>query len=330
MMSTLRTVLSRYPAIAQPLEEPEALGNAGGFSGSRFWRFGSGMGRLALRAWPVDGPSESALARIHSWLLGAARLDFVPEPLASLDGRTFVAWDGRLWELTRWLTGAADPARPPTPARVFSAFAALGAFHQAMNGPAIVGPSGGIRARLHEVEQLLGGGFDSFALVLDRSRTDPLHDPAARWLEAARGAAPGLVGPLTRACAIQVPIQPCIRDIRPEHILFEENRVTGLVDFGAMDLETVATDLARLLSEWGIDDRVLRRQALDAYHAVRPLSLEESALIKVFEDATALLGGARWIRWRFVEGRVFVNADSEARALDRLNARVSGRSPSIR
>ena len=321
------TVLSFYPAIARPLEEPEALGDAGGFSGSRFWRFASGMGRLVLRAWPVDGPSESALARIHSWLAGAGRLGFVPVPIARRDGRTFASHAGQMWELTRWLPGAADPARPPSTARVRAAFAALGAFHQAMRGPEIVGPSGGVRVRLHEIEQLMSGGFGAFASVLDRARADPLHDPAARWLEAARADAPGLVGPLTRACALRVPIQPCIRDVRPEHFLFEGDEVTGLVDFGAMDLETVATDLARLLAEWGIDDPGLRKQALDAYHAVRPLSLEEATLIEVFEDATALLGGARWVRWRFVEGRVFANAAAADRAIERLNARVSGRGP---
>ncbi len=306
MTGDLKTVLSRYPALTQPLDEPEPLGNAGGFSGARFWRFDSGMGRLVLRAWPVDGPSEDALARIHSWLLSAGRLGFIPEPIATRDGRTFVSC-GLLWELTRWLPGAPDLARPPSAGHVRSAFAALGAFHQAIHAPAIVGPSGGIRARLREVEHLLRDGFDALASVLQQGDGDPLHGPARGWLDAARRDAPGLIGPLTRACALRVPIQPCIRDVRPEHILFEEtngtgttttfpplakgglggvtgslptrdltlgtprrpfmpgpppltpplqggetcaaesdvptSRVTGLVDFGAMDLENVATDL---------------------------------------------------------------------------------------
>ena len=45
-------------------------------------------------------------------------------------------------------------------------------------------------------------------------------------------------------------MQPCLRDARPEHFLFVENVLTGLIDFGAMDFETVAGDLARLLGEW--------------------------------------------------------------------------------
>src|SRR5947209_8367451 len=51
----LGAILSRYPAIARPLAEPECLGNAGGGSGVRLWRYASGRGVLVARAWPSPG-----------------------------------------------------------------------------------------------------------------------------------------------------------------------------------------------------------------------------------------------------------------------------------
>lgn len=42
-------------------------------------------------------------------------------------------------------------------------------------------------------------------------------------------------------------LQPCIRDIWHDHVLFDGDRVTGLIDFGAMQIDTPATDIARLV-----------------------------------------------------------------------------------
>ena len=80
-----------------------------------------------------------------------------------------------------------------------------------------------------------------------------------------------------------MPVQPCLRDARPEHFLFEGNRLSGLIDFGAMGFETVAADLARLLGEWLADYEPLRTEALAAYEQVRPLDPAEKALIAPFE-----------------------------------------------
>jgi homoserine kinase type II len=123
-----------------------------------------------------------------------------------------------------------------------------------------------------------------------------------------------------------VALQPCLRDARPEHFLFSGDRVTGLVDFGAMAIESVAADLARLLSEWVGPDRSARAEGLAAYTPIRPLDGFELALIDVFEDSAALLGAGRWVRWHFLEGRVFDDpsavAGGIARGLDRLARRA--------
>jgi Ser/Thr protein kinase RdoA (MazF antagonist) len=315
MRDDLRAVLDRYPAIARPCAAPEPLGNAGGLSGSRLWRYASGRGRLVARAWPVDGPPRAAIERIHRWLGEAAGLGFVPVPLAARDGRTLHEQGGRLWEVAPWLAGTAAPGPPPS-ARLRAGFAALAAFHQSVRSDRSHGPSPGVRNRLHEIESLLGGGFTALDRVLGQASADPLAAPAKHWLALARWTAPRLVELLRRASGRVVALQPCLRDARPEHLLFEGDRVTGLVDFGAMAVESVAADLARLLAEWIGPARAERAEALDAYAAIRPLDESETVLIDVFEASAALLGAGHWVRWHFVEGRTFDAPGAVARGIE--------------
>src|SRR6185437_2387218 len=119
------------------------------------------------------------------------------------------------------------------------------------------------------------------------------------------------------AAGATVDRQPCLRDVRPDHLLFTGERLTGLVDYGAMGVDTVAVDLARLMAEWLGRDRALRAGALDAYASVRPIDAAETALIDAFERSSALLGGGHWVRWHFLEGREFEDPSAVVRGLEK-------------
>jgi homoserine kinase type II len=90
-----------------------------------------------------------------------------------------------------------------------------------------------------------------------------------------------------------------------------------MVDFGAMAIESVAADLARLLGDWVGPDRVQQAVALEAYNTIRPLDAFEIALIEVIAGATALLGAGRWVCWHFLEGRRFHDPSAVARGIER-------------
>src|SRR4051794_26554320 len=107
MHELLRAILTRYPATARPSSPLEPLGNAGGASGARLWRFASGQGPLLARAWPPGGRSRPSLEQVHRWLREAGPLGFVPVPLPALDGRTLQERGGWFWEVAPWLPGAA-------------------------------------------------------------------------------------------------------------------------------------------------------------------------------------------------------------------------------
>ena len=269
------------------------------------------------RAWPPDGPPRDVLAQVHGWLSDASALEFVPVPLRASDGLTLHERRGRLWEVGPWLEGQAEARRPPPIERVRAAHAGLAAFHLRLAHHATSGPSPGVRARLDEVERLQRGGFATIGRVLAGAVADRPSELARRWHAVATELAPGVLDRLRRAAGLTVPRQPCLRDARPEHFLFQGNRLTGLVDFGAMADDSVAADLARLNAEWLEREPALRDAALEAYVAIRPLDPSELALIPVLEDASSLLIGGHWVRWHFLERRPFDDPSAVSLGLEK-------------
>jgi homoserine kinase type II len=313
----LTAVLALYPAGERPVAPPEALGNAGGGSGATLWRYRSGRGIRVVRAWPIDGPRPQDLERIHGWLRRVSALDFVPVPLEALDGRTFHDRAGRLWELAPWCPGTSDLARPPLAVHRRAGFAGLAAFHQALGEESVIGPSPGLQLRLQEMEFLLRGGFDSWYDLVMQSARDGCQELALSWLDRARRHAPVLREELKRDLVHPIACQPCLRDARPDHFLFQNGRLTGLIDFGAMGIDCVAADLARLLSDWIGTDPQVRNSALDEYAAIHPLGEVEWTLVRTFERSLSLLGAGHWVRWHFVEKRPFHDPQAVRRGLER-------------
>ena len=312
-------VLSRYPLRLQPISPVRRLGNAGGSSGATLWRYRAEGGELALRAWPRHGPRLARLEMIHGWLQDLSGLDDVPVPVPvpAIDGRTVQHQNGLYWEVTPWLAGAPEPKRPPAAARVRSAFAALASVHRRLSGHGQGGVSPGLRLRIRELEMLIEGGLDLMAAALQRSQADALAVAGQQWVLLARATIPRLLPMLHDAARLQVTLQPCLRDARPEHFLFETDRLSGLIDFGAMGIESVAADLARLIGEWFADDYPLRAMALAAYQQIRSLDASELALIAALEATGDLLIAGHWLSWHYLDHRRFDDADDVARGVAR-------------
>lgn len=319
-------LFTRYHAEVRPLGEVEDLQGAGGLSGAVLYRYLSSRGRMVLRRWPGDQSDRARIERIHQWLSRTAELEFIPVPIRDLSGTRLQLWDGGLWELAPWLEGSAHRTSPPEEGFLIAAVTGLARFHAEIAGLTEPGRSPGLARRLQTLTTLANGGFDLLEAAVQNAKKQAdseLHDHALCWLRDARGLAPLIIDPLARAALRVLRLQPCLRDARPEHFLFQESatdpRLRGLVDFGAMDVDSVAGDLARLFSEWRVRERGLRAKALGAYRQIHPL---EPDLIAAFEQSAALLGGERWIRWHFLESRRFGNpratAQGLARAVERL------------
>lgn len=307
MNGTLDSLLRRYSTSARPRSEPMELRNAGGLSGARLWRYESALGPMVARLWPANGPGREEIERVHRWVSRASGLAFVPIPIKSRDGLSVGEWDGRYWSVEPWKPGAA--VAQPSGEQIAAAFTALASFHLAM-GEVVPGrTSPGMVSRVREVETLLAGDLDAWRHIIRAQAVGVFAEVAERWLDLALRVAPRLLVEGRRGATLSLAVQPVIRDARSEHVLFTDDRVTGWVDFGAMGIDSVAADLARLLGTWfhrdgGAADSLRAEHyslGLAAYRLVRPLSEGEVEAIGIFDRLNALLGGARWMRWSLVD-----------------------------
>ncbi|WP_165065773.1 phosphotransferase enzyme family protein [Paludisphaera rhizosphaerae] len=327
---SIREVLDQFPARERPLSEPVPLGGGGGLSGSRLWRFEAIGGARVLRVWPAS-VAHSRVERIHAWLRGVD-LPFVPRPIAANDGSTCLWIAGRGWEVTPWLKGTPDMGGPPAVGHVRAAFEGLAAFHVRLGRhESVLGPSPGLLVHRDELRRLVGGGFDVLERAVAADSDTPRVRLAFEWLGLAKAFAPDVLAGVTTACSMSYRLQPCLRDARPEHFLFAGDALVGLVDFGAMDVETIAADLARLMGEWlpRPEGDELRDAGLSAYRRLRVLEPGELEAAAAFERLADVLIGERWVRWRFLERRAFEDqqavADGLERGLIRLRRAADGR-----
>ncbi len=323
-----RPPLDAYPIAFRPLQPATPLGNAGGFSGTRLWRFEAATGPYLARAWPVDGPVLDRLRQLHAWQARLAPLQIVPLPCPALSGCTVVARDGRLWQVEPWRPGRAEPHGSTDPARIALAFRTLGLVHERLAAIGDRGPSPGLAARAHELDAWIRGGFDALDARLALAPASDERDLAARWSALARRLAPAVLVASRTAATRVVARQPCLRDARRDHFLFTDDRLTGLVDFGAMDLEHPIADVARLIGDWPVLDPMLRAHALASYAALRPLDADATTLLGPFEQSGTVLAAGQWARWAWLEPRNFEDPGAVAlglrRGLERLDA-LAGR-----
>jgi homoserine kinase type II len=304
----------------------EPLGGAGGFSGAEFWRLATTEGRLCLRRWPTEHPSHERLREIHSVVVRASRelVGLLPVPIRDSEGQTYVEHANCLWELTPWLEGEANFRHSRSPRKLRSAMQTLARFHAACSAGSWAErkPSTSIGQRQRLLQRFLGEGAAPLSRALSRCDWPDLANRGQRHVRLFADCAKYVADRLHEAAPKKVPHQPCIRDIWHDHVLFTGDTVTGIVDFGALRQDTVAGDIARLLGSLVGDDIEARRQGIDDYSQVRPLSAAEHSLIDAFDVSTTLLSGMNWLQWICVERRSFEPRQAVLERLDEIIARA--------
>ena len=316
---TAGLVLLEYPSQFHT-KSLRAVGNAGGFSGTQLWRFRTPAGEFCLRRWPA-ATSHSKVLTTHLVLQHVHTHGFthIPLPVRNLQGQTLTVFDDFLWELTPWLSGEPLLATAPTAARLSSAARALADFHIAASSyqPMASDHSPGLKERR---EQLLAWRSHDVDLARQRFAERYWPDFAPRAQQAFRlflRGADDVERELRQALTVKVPLQFCIRDVRAEHFLFTADDFRGIIDFGAMRIESVAGDVARLVgTAAGLPDAW--SQAIKAYEGRRKLSDEERRLIPTFHRSAIVLATMNWIRWVVLEGREFEDWDAVLARMDAL------------
>jgi homoserine kinase type II len=324
--TAISEVLSAYSSQCRPTHvEPYTTG---GFSGANLWKLATPAGPLCLRRWPAEHPNAERLDLIQAVLWHVNRQGFAraPAPILTRAGRGYFVHHDRFWELTPWLPGVADYGDAPNRAKLAAALTALAEFHRAaasfpFSGEKF-GPSPSVAQRLAWLDELARGGADRLRALVQPSDSPAITSRAHRLLDLFEIAAPTIRSSLAAAVSVSTPLQPAIRDIWREHVLFTGDGVTGLVDFGALRIESVAADIARLVGSLALDNRHDWALALAAYETVRPLSAAERRLVEVFDRSGVLLSGLQWLTWIYVERRLFTRRAAVEARLDEIWARL--------
>lgn len=302
----------------------------GGLSGAGVWRVDIAERSLCLRRWPQQGPSERELAVIHSLIAHVAKqgLDLIPMPLKHRDGRTFHVAHGALWELAAWLQGEPNYRQSPTPEKRRSAMLTLARFHHVAEshplpaGTTSTGRSPGLLERqriLHDFRQDLAHWLRR---EVSSTFASPERDVALQVLNDLRRLLPQAVGALQAVVDLPFSVQWCLRDIHQGNLLFTGDAVTGLVDFGAATVDSVAGDVARLTASLAGSDREVWQECLAYYAASRAVTPAEMRAIEVFDQAGTIAAAANWLRWIYLDRQVSPQSEVAQQRLAELALRL--------
>jgi Ser/Thr protein kinase RdoA (MazF antagonist) len=325
----LRPLFAQYATLLRPTAIHPV--DRSGFSGAEIFHATSPLGTFALRCWQADHPTSSHIRTIHKLLAQAfdRGCTFVPVPVANLHGDTLIEFAGRRWQLEPWMPGAPDLDAKPGPERVEAAFKALAELHRAFAGDRASQPpqpSPALLERIRILEGCLASDMHRVRTAFNNEYLAAWDDRVRRYFKLFERFAPEVDLRLRHAAARDYLLQPVLRDVHREHILFPNSTekfssVSGIVDFGAMTIDHPAIDLARLLGSYEIDDQPWRSVLLEFSFA--QLTGEERLLVEAFDKSGALLSPFRWLWWLFVERRTFRDPEAVAKRFDVLLQRLT-------
>ncbi|MDB5392025.1 MAG: hypothetical protein JWM11_7671 [Planctomycetaceae bacterium] len=214
----------------------------GGFSGAGIWRLEDQSRSYALRRWPLNGPEPARLRGLHRLLNHVSRLgrSEVPVPILASPNESLVFELGHFWQLEPWMPGIANFHSEPTPERLRDTMRLLGQWHSAARSflpldcerqwfDVRTAHPIGLTERLSKLRlwqtthrDLVRGGLNQ-GLALFHSHLEQIFEWTNRLTQ-------NLINILLPLSVEEVPLQPCLRDVWHDHVLFSGNRATGLID----------------------------------------------------------------------------------------------------
>lgn len=269
------------------LTELQWVAVPGGLSSADVWRGDDARGQpqIALKRWP-RGTAASRMAQIHAWMREAAHLSFVPSVFATVAGQTIAAMGDELWDAVRWRPGT--PSIPASAMEIENACEAIAELHGAWSHSLELAPCPGIRRRIEVLSEWLAKPL-RYSQV--HQELIPLYERAH---EAIQRTAPLALAALEPWRNVRLAIQPCLRDLRAEHVLFEHSRVAGIVDYGAMAVDSPAIDLARLLGDMTGDNAELFARGINRYRACRASFAASELLVQQLDGAGVVCSLIGW------------------------------------
>ncbi len=282
---------------------------AGGLSAARLWMCHSGTSLACLRRWPPEHPRLSRLQFIHQAIEAAGHggLDFVPRLYRALGSDSYILTEGAFWELSTWMPGSASYLREPSDNRMAAAIVALAQLHGCWNRwKSTLGLAPAFERRAVALANWLAR-IEAGELWQVRFSDPIVAELGRKTIEILNIHGPQMIGPLRELAQREWLVQPVLRDIRSDHVLFVNDRVGGIIDYGALDFDTPATDLARLLGSLEPSNSAARVRGLELYRQQIECPDFSWETIDLLDQASTILACAQWFEWLVLERREFAN-----------------------
>jgi homoserine kinase type II len=229
----------------------------------------------------------------------AAHLPYVPTLIETTNGKTVVSESGDIWDAVRWMPGM--PRECPTRMEIKIVCAAIAQLHVAWWGERTRAICRGVINRLRLLREWLAEPPTIPAANYFWPELNSLIQRASKLLFRL---APNAVRDLEIWENQPLFVQPCVRDLRLEHLLFQASQLTGIVDYGAMGLDHPAVDLARYIGECGVDPWETCRLGLNIYRSVANDDFDATDEFVMQLARSGALGSAIiWLR-RWLSGAI--------------------------
>lgn len=316
--------ISIVQSVLQRFQIESATAMAPGMSGAMVFRCRSRSGEsYALKKLPI-GTKRSRVTEVHRILqiVRSNGCSLVPR-IQQCDDQT--CWESHdlLWELHEWLPGTAITSPPfdqPVLDQIQSGAAAIRSFHSAAAGLGVQqGIPPAIINRLTRTEQLQRELPEAFSRAGEISgQMGELVKAAASKLQLNWNAVgPEIVRSLSPYADQKMEVQFVLRDVHREHILFDGDQASGLVDFDAVRIDTPLTDLARWAGSFTSHHNTSRNEnqlvwnaAMAGFfdHSPFKTGLEREQQVQLAKHLSwsgSWISLANWLIWVAVERRRF-------------------------
>lgn len=293
---------SRFAVEVTPVE--------GGFSGSNVFqvklRNEAIAAELALKQYPIDQPVHTPLATIHTWMEQARANGIAIIPAVQRTGtqQSCHVMDDHSWELLTWMPG--QPVSDPSDEQLKQAVQQLHQLHQTWRRlhPPLSAPCPAVLLQYQRLTEWRSEEWEQL-----KRHSNPMATQTALLLQ---GLLPQAIRTLQPWLNRKVLVQPCLADIWADHLLYEQNELTGLIDFGGARLDHPAQDLARLFGSWSLT----ASRPLDTYLMEYPDRSDTTQSLSPLLAQTGLIVSlSNWLRWLVLEQRSFTN---NAKCLQRM------------
>lgn len=279
-----------------------------GLSEAKVYRIESLSSRYAMKRWPASTHRER-LSEIHAFQehLAGCDVPLVPGIVKWSNGDTLLEAEGVWWEISEWKPGAPlDRLGEINEDQLLQCAEALAMFHRrsesreaaTLCAPGLQQRADGMRSAMRMEGEPRRRFLASISMRNGASDARLLEDLHARAMDVI----PGTVELLQSLSQARNRCFWILRDVWREHILFQDNRLSGVIDFGAARIDWPGLDLVRAFGTLMLESDPRWPAAVDRYLKRRPDASITLARLQAVHRASVALSALQWIDW-FAEGR---------------------------